>query len=62
MTHLPEHHPTEIRQRKVLTEKYRNNRLWMAEWLSKQQNKTVKNQQYEEAVPGFQPNRQQPGA
>lgn len=50
MTHLPEHLPTEIRQRKVLTEKYRSNRLWMVEWLNKQQNKTAKNQQYEETV------------
>jgi len=49
MNHLPEHLPEETRQRKVLTEKYRSDRLWMLDWIKEQKNKTAINQQYEEA-------------
>jgi len=47
---MPEHLPEEVRQRKVLTEKYRSDRLWMMDWIQEQKNKIVRNQRYEEAA------------
>jgi len=40
---MPEHLPEETRQRKVLTEKYRSDRLWMMDWIQEQKNKIVRN-------------------
>jgi len=50
MSSAPEHFPEEVRQRKVLTEKYRIDRLWMMDWIQEQKNKVARNQQYEEAA------------